>query len=37
MVASPAATAVTSPDELTVATDVSDEDQVTALLVALAG
>lgn len=37
MVAEPAALAVTTPEEETVATDVLLDDQVTALLVALEG
>lgn len=37
MVALPTATAVTNPDEFTVATPTSDDDQVTVLLVAFAG
>ena len=37
IVAVPTPTAVTSPEELTVATDVSLEDQVTLLLVAVVG
>ena len=37
MVAWPAATAVTTPSQETVATDLSDDDQITSFLVALEG